>query len=276
MIAAVAQNKAVLKIYDKAVPILSILAFGMIWELAVRLGSIDPLLLPPPSRVFARLFEMLGPGEGTAPSYLLLRHIGFTMFALLIGFLLAAVVSSAIGLVMGINRIVYDWLNPIISIFMVIPNIAFVPVLILWLGLGMKTVIIVVVSGSCFPIIYTAAAGVQNIPKKMIWAAQAAGANRWQILTTVLLGATMPYLIAGHKLGLGRAWRAVIAGEIFASTMYGVGFMIFDARTFLDSETMFAGLVTVGLIGFFLERIIFGFIEKRTVLRWGITTKKNV
>jgi NitT/TauT family transport system permease protein len=257
-------------------PVASIIAFGIVWELVVRLGGINMLLMPPPSAVLARLFEMMGPGDGIAPSFLMLRHIGWTMFGLLAGFFAAALVSSTLGLLMGISRVAYSWLNPIISIFMVIPNIAFVPVLILWFGLGMHTVIIVVVTGSCFPIIYTAAAGVQNVPTRMIWAAQTAGANRWQILTTVLLGATMPYLIAGHKLALGRAWRAVIAGEIFAATKYGVGFMIYDARTFLDTEAMFAGLIVVGLIGVTLERFLFSFIESKTTDRWGVTTTKNL
>ncbi len=257
-------------------PFVSIICAGILWELVVLYGGVNTLLMPPPSAVLFRLFEMLGPGEGAVPDFLMLRHIAWTMFALIAGFLAAAMVSSAIGLVMGMNRTVYAWLNPIISVFMVIPNIAVVPVLILWLGLGMHTVIVVVITGSCFPIIYTAAAGVQNVPTRMIWAAQTAGATRRQILTTVLLGATMPYLIAGHKLALGRAWRAVIAGEIFAATKYGVGFMIYDARTFLDTEAMFAGLVVVGLIGVSLERILFGFIERRTVERWGVSTSKNL
>lgn len=257
-------------------PVGSIIAFGLIWEAAVRLGGINQLLMPPPSEVLVRLFEMMGPGDGVTPDYLMLRHIGMTMIALLGGFFAAAIVSSALGLVMGINRTVYAWLNPIISIFMVIPNIAVVPVLILWFGLGLHTVIIVVVTGACFPIIYTAAAGVQNVPTRLIWAAQTAGATRRQILTTVLLGATMPYLIAGHKLALGRAWRAVIAGEIFAATKYGVGFMIYDARTFLDTKAMFAGLIVVGLIGVGLERLIFGFVEKRTIQKWGMSTNKDL
>lgn len=260
----------------RVVPVLSILAFGLLWELVVLFAVINPVLLPPPSAVLARLFEMMGPGDGVAPSYLMLRHIGATMVALLGGFAIAALVSSAIGLMMGINRTAYEWLNPIISVFMVIPNIAVVPVIILWFGLGLHTVIIVVVMGACFPIIYTAAAGVQSCPKKMIWAAQTAGANKRQILFSVLIGATMPYLIAGHKLALGRAWRAVIAGEIFAATKYGVGFMIYDARTFLDSKAMFAGLIVVGLIGMTLERQIFGFIEKKTVVRWGVASSKNL
>jgi ABC-type nitrate/sulfonate/bicarbonate transport system permease component len=261
---------------NKWTPFAAILLFGVIWEVAVRLSGVNALLMPAPSAVLVRFFEMMGPGKGATPDFLLLRHIGMTMLALLVGFFFAALISSAIGLIMGMNRAIYAWFNPIISMFMVIPNIAFVPVIILWMGLGLKTVIVVVVIGSCFPIIYTAAAGVQSVPQRMIWAAQTTGATRWQILTTVLLGATMPYLIAGHKLALGRAWRAVIAGEIFASTKYGVGFMIFDARTFLDSEAMFAGLIVVGLIGVTLERGLFGFIEQRTVVKWGVSTSKDL
>ncbi len=261
---------------NRYTPFAAILLFGIVWEIAVRVSGINALLMPPPSAVLVRLVDMLGPGRGATPDFLLLRHIGMTLLALLIGFFLAALVSSAVGLIMGMNRAVYAWLNPIISMFMVIPNIAFVPVIILWMGLGLETVIVVVITGSCFPIIYTAAAGVQSVPQRMIWAAQTAGASRRQILTTVLLGATMPYLIAGHKLALGRAWRAVIAGEIFASTTYGVGFMIFDARTFLDSEAMFVGLIVVGLIGVTLERVLFGFVERRTVEKWGVSTAKDV
>lgn len=261
---------------NRLTPFASIIVFFILWEVAVRLSGVNQLLMPAPSAVLLRLFEMMGPGDGSAPSYLMLRHIGVTLVALIGGFFAAALVSSAIGLAMGMNSSVYAWLNPVISMFMVIPNIAFVPVIVLWLGLGMKTVIVVVITGSCFPIIYTAAAGVQNVPIRMIWAAQTAGASRWQILTTVLMGATMPYLIAGHKLALGRAWRAVIAGEIFAATKYGVGFMIYDARTFLDSEAMFAGLIVVGIIGVTLERVLFGFIERRTVQRWGLASAKRI
>lgn len=257
-------------------PFLSLLAFFIIWEAAVRLSGVNQLLMPPPTKILARLIELMGPGTGATPSYLMFRHIGMTLLALLSGFLIASIFSSALGLIMGMNRIIYAWLNPIISLFMVIPNIAFVPVIVLWLGLGMKTVITVVVTGACFPIIYTAAAGVRNVPTKMIWAAQTAGASRSQILRTVLFGATMPYLIEGHRLGLGLAWRAVIAGEIFASTKYGVGFLIYDARTFLDTAAMFSGIMMVGLIGVTLQRVVFGFIERRTVDKWGVSAAKNI
>ena len=264
------------KLQSNAITVSSLMLFGLAWELVARIEFVDANLFPPMSAILARLFDMLGKGDGIAPSYLLLRHTGATLFGLLAGFVLAALVSSTVGLLMGINRMVYQWTRPIITMFMVVPNIATVPIIILWMGLGMRTVIVIVVLGACFPIIYTAAAGVQSIPQKMIWAAQTAGATRWQVLRTVVVPASMPYLIAGHKLALGRAWRAVIAAEIFASTAYGIGFMIYDARTFFDTETMFAGIIVVGLIGLFLESVIFKHVEKATVMRWGTASEKNL
>ena len=264
------------KIKPYLITVMSLTCFGLLWEAIAYSELVNKALFPPMSSILMRLFEMMGKGDGISPSYIMLRHVGATIFGLLAGFFLAAMVSSAIGLIMGINKTIYQWLRPIITIFMVVPNIATVPVIILWMGLGMKTVIVIVILGSSFPIIYTAAAGVQSIPKKMIWAAQTAGANRLQILYTVVIPATMPYLIAGHKLGLGRAWRAVIAAEIFASTAYGIGFMIYDARTFFDTEAMFAGIVVVGILGLFLESVIFKYIEKYTVVRWGTTSDKNL
>ena len=181
------------KYKNHAITVSSIVLFGLLWELVASIEIVDKALFPPMSAILGRFFEMLGKGDGTAPSYLMLRHIGATLFGLLAGFFLAALVSSAIGLLMGINALVYQWLRPIITMFMVVPNIATVPVIILWFGLGMKTVIIIVIMGASFPIIYTAAAGVQSIPQKMIWAAQTAGATRWQILRTVVIPGSLPY-----------------------------------------------------------------------------------
>ena len=144
----------------------SIICFGLLWEAIAYSELVNQALFPPMSAILMRLFEMMGKGDGIAPSYLMLRHIGATMLGLLSGFFLAALVSSSIGLIMGINKTIYQWLRPIITIFMVVPNIATVPVIILWMGLGMKTIIVIVILGSSFPIIYTAAAGVQSIPKK--------------------------------------------------------------------------------------------------------------
>lgn len=264
------------RLWPYIVPVLSLLGFALMWEAVSRSGSVNPILLPAPSAVVATLIDQIGPGDGERPSYLLLRHTGITIFRLLMGYFIAAFGATILGLLMGINRHVYEWINPLVSFFMPIPSITLVPVAILWFGLGTGTVVFIVVVGSSFPIIYNAAAGVRSTSQKHIWAAQITGASKTQIFFKVLLPGAMPYLIAGQKLALGRSWRAVISGEIFASTKYGLGFMIFDARTFLDTESMFAGIIIVGGVGLILEKILFRYIELYTVERWGMAASKNI
>ncbi|OGL62578.1 MAG: hypothetical protein A3I72_10545 [Candidatus Tectomicrobia bacterium RIFCSPLOWO2_02_FULL_70_19] len=258
------------------VSVLSLAGFALLWEVFSRSGAVNPLLVPPPSEVFRTIVEQIGPGSGERPSYLMLRHTGATVLLLLAGYFIAAVAATVLGLLMGMNRHLYEWCNPLISFFMPIPTITLVPVAILWFGLGAYTVVFIVIIGSYFPIVYNAAAGVRSTPQKYIWAARITGASKTQIFFKVLLPSTMSYIIAGQKLALGRAWRAVISGEIFASTQYGLGFMIFDARTFLDTETVFAGIVIVGIVGLVLEKIIFRCIERLTVDRWGTATAKTI
>lgn len=258
------------------IPVLSLAAFTLLWEAVSRSGFIDMRLLPPPSRVFETLFELSGPGTGDRPPYLMIQHTGLTIFRLVVGYLLCVVFCTALGLVLGINQRVYEWVNPIVAFFMPIPSFTLVFVVILWLGLGSKTVIVTVFFGASFPIIYNAAAGVRSAQQKMIWAAQLMGCTRFQVFFKVLLPGAMGYIIAGQKLALGRAWRAVIGGEIFASTSLGLGFMIHDASTFLDTEGMFAAIITVGITGLIMENLLFRYVERYTVERWGMVTAKRL
>lgn len=258
------------------IPVLSLTGFALLWEAVSRSGLVDMTLLPPPSLVLLRLIELAGPGEGGRPDFLVVKHALSTLSLLLGGYAIAAVLCTVIGVLMGINRYVYDWLNPIVAFFMPIPSFTLVFVFILWLGLGEKTVIMTVIVGSCFPILYSAAAGVRSSDQKMIWAAKIVGCSRMQIFSKVLLPGAMGYIITGQKLALGRAWRAVIGAEMFASTDFGLGFMIQDASSFLDTESMFAAIITVGIMGLILENILFRYVEKATIERWGMVGSKNM
>lgn len=270
------QHGAWSKMRPYAVPVMSLLGFFVIWEIISRSGLIDIGLLPPPSRILATLIRLAGPGEGGRPDYLVLRHTFSTLGLLLGGYFISAVLCTVIGVMMGINRHIYEWLNPIVAFFMPIPSFTLVFVFILWLGLGAKTVICTVIVGACFPIIYNAAAGVRSGDEKMIWAAQIMGCSKSEVFFKVLVPGAMGYIITGQKLALGRAWRAVIGAEMFASTNFGLGFMIHDASSFLDTETMFAAIITVGLTGLVLENVLFRYIERRTIERWGMVSVKGV
>ena len=258
------------------IPVLSLVGFALFWEAVSRSGFVDITLLPPPSHILARLIELSGPGEGVRPDFLVLKHVYSTLSLLLIGYFISAALCTVVGVLMGINRHVYEWFNPIVAFFMPIPSFTLVFVFILWLGLGEKTVIMTVVIGSCFPILYSAAAGVRSSDQKMIWAAQIVGCSRLQIFFKVLLPGAMGYIITGQKLALGRAWRAVIGAEMFASTDFGLGFMIQDASSFLDTESMFAAIITVGITGLLLEKILFRHLERATIERWGMVGSRNI
>ncbi|MBW1772123.1 MAG: ABC transporter permease [Deltaproteobacteria bacterium] len=264
------------KIRGYVIPVLSLSIFVLLWEAFARSGLVDMRLLPPPSQVFETLWELSGPGDGERPPYLMIQHTMYTLYRLIVGYLICVVLCTALGLLLGINQRVYEWVNPIVAFFMPIPSFTLVFVVILWLGLGSKTVIVTVVIGASFPIIYNAAAGVRSAQQKMIWAAQLMGCSRFQVFFKVLLPGAMGYIIAGQKLALGRAWRAVIGGEIFASTTFGLGFMIHDASTFLDTRGMFAAIITVGITGLIMENLLFRYVERHTVERWGMVTTKRL
>lgn len=258
------------------IPTFSLLSFALVWEIVSRSGLVDDTLLPPPTRILATFIRLAGPGEGGRPDFLLLKHAGATIGLLIAGFLISAIISTVIGVLMGISQRVYEWFNPIVAFFMPIPSFTLIFIFILWLGLGAPTVILTIIIGSSFPILYSASAGVRSCDQKMIWAAQTAGCSRLQVFFKVLLPSAMGYIITGQKLALGRAWRAVIAAEIFASTGFGLGFMIQDASSFLDTEAMFASIITIGLTGLILENLSFRYIERATLERWGMTGNKNM
>ena len=249
-------------------PILVVFAF---WELISRLKMVNPILLPPPTAVFRHLWDLLSPkGIGGVP-YFMERHALTSFYRIMIGYLTASIIFTFLGFLMGINRRAYAFFSPIITLMLPIPGLAWVPIVILWLGLGDPTIIFIVLLVSIFPIIYNTAAGVKAITKKQIWAAEMMGATRGQIMRKILFPGALPYIITGQKLALGAAWRALIGTEMVVATGWGLGYIIFEARTFMDTETVYGGIAMIALLGLTLEKIIFGRIEKMTIERWGLS-----
>jgi NitT/TauT family transport system permease protein len=236
------------------------------WELASRLGWVNPVLMPPPSLVFLSMVRYLGPGG----DYLLWKHIALSLYRLLAGFVIAAAAAVPFGTAVGLFRPVYRFFTPILSIILPIPSIAWVPIVILWLGLGNATPIFIVFITAIFPIIYNVSTGVRSIDHKHVWAAQIMGANTHQIFLGVMLPGSLAYILTGLKLGMAGGWRALVAAEMLSATAYGLGYMIFEARTFLQVEIMYAGIMWLAVLGFLLENILFGNLEAKTLRRWGM------
>jgi len=159
---------------------------------------------------------------------------------------------------------------PLVSVLMPIPSLAWVPLFILWFGIGEVSTTLVVTYAATFPVIYNVWTGVRAVNPLWVRAAAVMGAGQRQLCRKVVLPGAFPYVLIGVRLAFGRAWIAVIGGEFLASPVWGLGRVIFDAKEFLNSEVMMASLIAIGAIGLVFERVVFQVLEQRTVARWGM------
>jgi NitT/TauT family transport system permease protein len=188
------------------------------------------------------------------------------------GFGVGAVVGVALGIIMGRSRRAEDIFLPLVSIGAPIPGLAYAPLFLLWFGLGNVGAVILVSFVSAFPIILNSWTGVKAVKEIWIRAAQVMGANERRLFRQVILPGALPYILTGLRLGLAQAWRILVAVEMLAAVPWGLGWMIFGAREFLNTDVMLAGIVVIGAIGLALEKLVFQRLEQFTVVRWGMIT----
>jgi len=233
-----------------------------IWQATVILELVDTTLLPSPIeliKTFTRLTE----------NNLILRHIGYSFYRLSIGLSLGMVMGIIMGIMIGSNLFVRQLLSPLFSILITIPTIALVPILLITLGIGNSTVIISIFLASFFPVTYGTIAGVRGIDKRYIQAAMMAGANRSKIFKNILIPGSLMSLIPGLRLAIGYSWATLVGSEMLATNDWGLGFMIYAARTFFAVDVMFLGLSLIAILGLLMDRVIVSIIEKRTIRKWG-------
>ena len=239
------------------------LVVGTIWEIVARLGVFPHKLFPPLEEVAATFVRLTADG-------ILPHHVLDTLLRLGAGFALAAVVGVAIGIAMGRSRLAEDIFLPLISIGAPIPGIAYAPLFLLWFGLGNGTTVLLVGFVSAFPIIFNTWTGVKSVKEIWVRSAQAMGADNRRLFHHVILPGALPYVLTGLRLGLAQAWRILVGVEMLAAVPWGLGWMIFGAREFLNTDVMLAGIAVIGAIGLALEKLVFQRLEQFTVVRWGM------
>jgi NitT/TauT family transport system permease protein len=235
------------------------------WEFVARLGIFPEKLFPKLEDVAETFIRLTADG-------ILPHHVFETVLRLLAGFALATVVGIGIGVAMGRSRRAEDIFLPLASICAPIPGIAYAPLFLLWFGLGDFSTILLVGFVSAFPIIFNTWTGVKAVKEIWIRAAHSMGADDRRLFRKVILPGALPYMLTGLRLGLAQAWRILVGVEILAAVPWGLGWMIFGAREFLNTDVMLAGIVAIGIIGFVLEKFVFERLERYTVVRWGMMT----
>ena len=236
---------------------------GAIWEIIAHLGLFNPRLFPPLEDIAAAFIRLTLDG-------ILPYHAFETILRLVSGFLIAAVIGLAIGLAMGRWRLAEDMLLPPVAIAAPIPGFAYAPLFLLWFGLGNFPTILLVAFVSMFPIIFNTWTGVKAVKEIWLRAAGAMGADNRQMFRHVILPGALPYILTGMRLGLAQAWRVLVGIEMLAAVSWGLGWLIFGAREFLNTDVMLAGVAVIGIIGLALEKLVFQNIENYTVVRWGM------
>ncbi|HET7851028.1 MAG TPA: ABC transporter permease [Pseudolabrys sp.] len=236
---------------------------GAIWEIVAHAG-IFPRKLFPTLEDIARSFVDLTI-KGILP-----HHVLDTLLRLMAGFGLAAIVGLTIGVLMGRSRRAEDIFLPLVSILAPIPGLAYTPLFLLWFGPGEVSAVLLVAFVSMFAVIYNTWTGVKSVKEIWLRSAQAMGADDRRMFSHVILPGALPYILTGLRLGLAQAWRILVAVEMLAAVPWGLGWLIFGAREFLNTDAMMAGVVVIALIGLGLEKYVFQKIEDYTVVRWGM------
>jgi len=241
----------------------TLLVAAAAYEITARSGLFPPALLPTlPAIAQALVSTTL---DGSMP-----LHALHTLYRVAAGLALAVAIGLPLGILMGRWAAVENFVLPLASALMPIPSLAWVPVFILWFGLGDTVSILIVFYAALFPMLLNAWSGVRAVNPLWLRAAAAMGADERALFWKVIVPGASPFIIAGLRQALLRAFVAVIGAEMIAASDWGLGWVIFDAKEFLNADVMLASLVVIGFIGFITERLIFGSLERATIYRWGM------
>lgn len=222
----------------------------VLWWAVTALQLIAPLFLPPPGQVLQKLISVAGP-QGFMDATLW-QHLSASLMRILIALLAAAIIGIPVGIAMGLSPTVRGILDPLIELYRPIPPLAYLPLMVIWFGIGETSKILLIYLAIFAPVAMSAMAGVKSAQQVRLRAAQSLGASRAQILWFVILPGALPEILTGLRIGLGVGWSTLVAAELIAATR-GLGFMVQSAGEFLATDVVLAGIAVIAIIAFVLE-----------------------
>lgn len=229
-----------------------IIFFGA-WELASIRGWVNPVFMPPPHRVISTLYTLIVERG-------FLADIAVSIYRILASFALACLVAIPLGILMGSFRIVNASLNPIVSAWRYLPAPAFIPLLLMWFGVGEGSKLALLFIGVIFFLVTLIMDHTRTVRGEIIETAKTLGASRSQILTTIVLPAVAPNIVVSMRQMLAVSWTYLVIAEIIASTS-GIGSVMMRGQRFLKVDEIMAGIVTIGVLGLIFD-FIFGFAHR--------------
>ena len=238
----------------------------------IILWSTISSLIPNPSRYLPAPLTVIFSSSDMLWKGLLPNYVGQTIWRLVLGSILGLLVGIPFGILLGLNRTVSDMFYPILNFFQSISGIAILPIIVVWWGNSEQTVFTVILYTALFPIAFNVLAGVRGIPIIYISVMRSLGASNMRIIRDVIIPGAMPNIATGARLGIGFAWRAVIAGEMLVGKR-GLGWMIFTAQDTDHTDQVILGMVMIGTIWILIDRFALRPIEADTIQRWGLVQR---
>ena len=230
----------------------------VLWELVVWLGWVSPNLLPPPSELAVTLKDLGSSGA-------LFGHIGVSSLRVLLGFVIGAALALLIGGLVGLSRTAEAYLDPTFQALRAIPSLAWVPLLLLWLGIDEAPKITLIAIGAFFPVYLNFVAGIQNVDRKLVEVGGIFGLKGWRLVTRIFLPATLPNLFTGLRTGLSLAWMFLVAAELIAATK-GLGYLLTDGRETARADLVIVAIIVLALLGKLSDSVLQ--ILERRFLAW--------
>jgi ABC-type nitrate/sulfonate/bicarbonate transport system permease component len=235
-------------VFRLAARTLAIVALLVAWEVFARSGKVTAFMLPPFSAVAERIYADAAGGT-------LWLNLGLTLYRAMAGFFIAALGGIALGMAMARSKFAHWLFDPIISVGFPMPKIAFLPIIILWLGVYDVAKISIVVFDAIFPVVTATLAGIAGVEKELLWSARNMGASEREATWQIALPAALPQILTGLQVALPISLIVAIVAEM-AMGGYGLGGAMMTASRFADSRGVFAGIVEIAIVGYALIKLM--------------------
>ncbi|MFH5821758.1 ABC transporter permease [Georgenia sp. AZ-5] len=229
------------------------------WQLASAAGWLDPTTLPAPITVLSAAGDLLERGQ-------LGVHVAISTQRVLLGFLSGAAAGLAAGAVIGLSRWAEALFAPTIGAFRAVPSLAWVPLLLLWIGIGENSKVTLIAIGAFFPVFTTVSMALRHVDRHLVEAGRAFGLRGARLFTTVQLPAVVPSVVSGLRLALAQSWLFLVAAELLASSM-GLGFLLTDSQYNGRVDRMLLAIVLLAVLGKLTDAVL-GLFERWAIKRW--------
>jgi taurine transport system permease protein len=239
---------------------ISVAALLALWWIATELAWVKPLFLPKPEAIWIAFQQAV---SGELDNHTLWGHFGWSMYRVFSAFTLAVVLGVPVGIAMGVSRYARGLFDPPIEFYRPLPPLAYLPLMVIWFGIGEWSKIMLLFLAIFAPVALSARAGVKSVSQEQIQAALSMGATNRQVIWHVILPAALPEILVGLRIGMGVGWTTLVAAEMVAADA-GLGKMVYNASNFLRTDVVILGIVAIGCVAYAFELLI-RWIERRAV-----------